>query len=489
MTFFLLRKRFILLILIGVTLGFGCGEIQTHKKKDPGSPDSHRKTDLERDPKGSDLDSDFLDSDRTDFQPLDLLGLRMIAESQDGKRPDWPDEKTNLNERSFLDEMTGEGEDILIQTLLYLPDPNSPHPDHRKELFFVWPDHALGVPLQSVVYSHRVRGAKHEEWGSLRALPAWHDGEQSRWFVPLSELYKNRDRYQAHEVSPVDTQYLILDLVPEQGLSRRMTIQFQATGGLPLTSVEPLKVVDSNEPTYRRMVHREEMVNPLPREFAIWVRKISKVTVFSVKTFLSLPSYTQQDHAPPLGPTIQYFHSSGELEVKELRVTHQRLSEEKVSQVESFEIQGDSWIRLRFLPEERLILDWWAIPSQNSVFCQLPGQQTQVYYWHTIPEQKYQKVGRMGMIPLPLEPSVLHSLPVHLFWEKVGQSWEGGLNREIRLTHSFTPEADAILSLPKSGNNRHVEYQVLSKEKIQLSQIKGENPKISSPFSCQGLFQ
>ena len=137
------------------------------------------------------------------------LKVRMVFSSPtDSKIPD-PDR--DLDFESDFDAATNDGNSIVFHQRFFLPDPSSPFPERRKELFLVWSDQLDGAAIQSATYSHHMLDAQGQWLSGAAPTPVWHDADHSRWFIPISDLFNpSRTSYPMMNINLSDTQVITL---------------------------------------------------------------------------------------------------------------------------------------------------------------------------------------------------------------------------------------------------------------------------------------
>jgi hypothetical protein len=440
---------------------------------------------------------------------------------------------------SSSDDRVTDGDKLEIHRKLFLADPNSPNPENKKEIFFVWSEDSLGSKITVAHYTHQAitkLGEKESRYGNLDPRPVWHDPERRLWFIPLAHLFSLHPDYNQNVVRLEDTQFLNLSLVLENGQKVVVYLQFQVSGAL-----SQVQVVDSTpvpDPTPRVgdliqslpnqgwVLKRESLTNPASRPYTLWFRTgavgslrssssltESVETALRLKTVLSKPTYERQFSAPPLGPNYVYYQTTGLLEVSRLEVFHGN------GEKETFSLNEGQWASVTLRPLETLELRWMARPAMTTLTCQLPPPSTEDLSWQKTFERTYHLEPasvdsyweHVKIFPEPVRNQMLdeirkklppvvvndpvreperHIVKVEIKWESVAAQFEGKWNREIRLAHSFTAEEEATRIVPsgETGDSKR-EYLVLASETFKQTNSVGQVPDHLENLNCQGIIR
>ena len=486
------KKNVLFCLALGATFGLqvGCGSTQ-------GTPPPAETPQVEERP-SIPVSKVGQSPDESVSQAASMLGLRIISEAVNGRDPQSPDSQVDLTRRSDLDDSTAEGNEILLHRKLYLPDVRSPQRDHRRNLFFVWPEDSLGSRLSSAVYSHRIVNANDQVLGNLIPERAWHDTDHHRWFIPLTQIFRNRVGYAERDMGPEDIQELTLELTLENGGMRFVRIRFQAVGPYPEVQVapnpapQPAQAADLIRQTSERgwQIYQEQITNPLPREFFLWFRNAPVGAGLSLKSYIRHPFFRERPTAEPEGPFWLNDQSTAQLEVNSLGVRHGNGEEERIR------LRPGQWSRVILRPLEVLTLEWWAHPVPNSRECHLFPAQIAFLNWQVpppplvrwrsdIPEgiQRHMEEALTG----PRLPEA-RSRQVQIQWEFVGASLSGQWNRDIRLTHPFLAEREAAQQRGEAPSPTDF-IRLGDPNPVRTEFLQGQRDAQASDYPCQGIFR
>jgi hypothetical protein len=475
-------------------------------------------------------------------RPAEILGLKVIAEDLGGGNSNLPDPKVKFPKKTSSESITAEGKDVHIHEKLFLRDPNSPSSEHHKNLFLVWPDQLQKVKITAADYSHRVLNEKNEWVGNFERRQAWQDPENHRWFIPISELYKNSKDYGEMDVSLADTQFIYLDLTLENGQSLKIQIQFQVVGPFPAAQInyvdfDPATAAPQFVKTVSQtgwIVRREKVVNPTSRSFQLWLRANTAPHSLNLDTYLKYPSYVLHRHSPPTGPKSNYEYSRGEMEVTHIDVIHEDGAKDSV------DFKNNEWFSIVLNPNETLKLEWRAQPSNRARSCSVPQSHGIQATWQrkpvqttpvqttpvqTTPETRPTRVP--VVLPLPGGTSIVvqsqspfrladlipivapsgsnstynsasNSAPrtpkvktrtLQIGWNLTSGRVSGAWSREIRLVHPFTSKEDATWDHTRESVDRpSIQYFILGQGSLPTDIHSSPAPARAKAFNCQGIF-
>lgn len=461
------------------------------------------------------------------------LGLRVVSESADGSDPNVPDPRVDLAQTSSLDKGLRQGKEIHLRNTLFLRDPLSPVEDHRKELFFVWPENSLGVPLTAARYTHRIQKANGSQKGSLQSKAVSYDQNQKRFFIPLAELFGPGLPELPQDVQAKDTQWIRLDLTPQNGANIYIEIRFQAVGPLPV--LRPIsKTIDPPQTTQIFLkqisdegwtIYQDELTNPNDRPFSLWAKfeKDSLTEQMRLEHFLKFPEFREEAYYPPKGPYWKYRLSTAKMDLF-LEVHHQ---DGKIEYPEVSDVSSEGWMQFTLAARETIRLLWRVFPSDPVQKCSLPESQAFNFHWTVGDPPTYHKWNQnkqkwdeiwQAVHRLPSHCGAKHDFPAMtrkianesglggfdpdrpepdpasrslraatrtVDWSIAGARLAGKWSREVRIAHPFTQEAHAIAPVPS--------VEVLNAIPWESHQSRTDVGEVQDPasltlFGCQGIF-
>lgn len=158
----------------------------------------------------------------------ETLGIRTIpasSKSIDGQQIKCPDPSVSFENSPNPGKGWNKQVKFQENQLSYLQlIPVSP----QKELFFVWPADSLESSIFSAEYLHRILDSNNHWIENLGPKSALYDPSQKRWYIAISDLFKNTPRYQAKGIFRADTQVLTLNLTLTDGKKISIEIRFRA---------------------------------------------------------------------------------------------------------------------------------------------------------------------------------------------------------------------------------------------------------------------
>ncbi len=423
------------------------------------------------------------------------LGLRVVPEAADGSDSNRPDPQFNWAAVANAEEASWDETGGVFHRKIFLVDPESSLPEHKRHLFFVWPENPWGSPIRSASFTHRIVSPLNHWRGTLNPMPVWHDLENQTWFIPISEIFRASENYKALDASGEDTQIIHIDLILENGLSVPVEIRFQAIGPIPdirheLHPVPPSpNAVEFVKSISRegRVVRIESWTNPSSRPFTLWVRAQTGRQALKLHTEIQMSEYTPRGDGPPLGPHLRSQNSSAELSVTQIVAEHGGPGGESE---ESSDV-GNQWVSFTLKAAEVLYLYWRANPSVGVRDCLIPPPQIIPMSWLEIFPQTFSRVlnipiGVWQDRPDPLRPPAYHTQNMTHHSRVVGGALQGNWEGEVRLVHPFTSQQEATRA-NAPGSSR--EYRVLWSSALQEALVaESFNPALPS-YYCQGIFR
>ncbi len=507
------------IVIFWMVQNYGCGPARPFL--DAPSPEI---TVSQHSEKGSSTDDSEENSEKSQLPTklAEALGLRVISEMSDKSDPRRPDPHAKLEEEVAQEFCTQVGNEIIFHKKFFLPDSELPGSQRNLEQFFVWSENFLGAPIVSATFYHRILNTQNQLVQSQGPLLVGHDREAHRWFIQISELFRNLKGYEEMNIDGQHTQEVVLELVLEKGPNVVVQIKFQVSGALPKIKSkisEPEKLPDSKSFVKAAsnegwIVLEEKISNPTTRPFTLWLRAKTPSLPLRLVTGIMTPTYLERSNHPPERGEPKYYHSTGGFQISTLEVEH----EDK--QGESHPLILDQWIGIPFHPKETLTLKWRAKRGIDVPHCSLPPSQWVNLYWLEIPPQTFRQetwiekvehvvvpkiIGHYGgvtpraeyrdevrsrSVANPLSPPLLKSIAVNIDWTIMGAELLGNWSREIRLAHLFTPKEDAIRD---TSNDTHesseVSQYLIASEEIKTD-ISPANVAVKTwDFLCQGVFR
>ncbi len=240
---------------------------------------------------------------------FEKLNIRLVRAGSD---PVLPDQGFDLKSERREDKVSYSNDGIVFTNNIIIGERAT-----RKAIFLVWDENSLGAPITRVSATHRVEQLNNREVGEFATVPVLSDIQSSRWFVALNPLFAGDGLDEYSGIQHV----LRLDLVQSDGLRRRVSVRFRATGpnpGLKIHSesgstAEPLEMIgklgqdilgfyriEVRNPANRPQVVQLIGVGPNASRFEIYlVRK----TTYDPRVGNSVPganSVAFQSSAPPV---------------------------------------------------------------------------------------------------------------------------------------------------------------------------------------------
>jgi hypothetical protein len=455
------------------------------------------------------------------------LGLRVVPSTAESDLLSMPDLHYNLRNTSSLSDSTIQGMEIHMHGKFHLKDSRSVNRNKHKDLYFVWPEEIANARVSYAQFSIRVQTADGRTLGRLRPIPAWHDSDRHRWYIPMAELYREFEDYSYENVSLLDTQILDLDVTLEGGIALTYHIRFQIAGPFPQPAIAAvdLPAPSSLQTVVQSVVNtgwtlkKEQISNPTQRDFKVWVRVLPGNSPILMETFLKYPKYEGRPNKRPLGPTHKKVSSKGSMEVSQVEVKHQDGTVETFpmnSGIQNGNTQTQGWASFVLKGSETVTLSWIGKPSQQASRCTVPAEQNQTFTWAKIPKQTYHwephpevskadwpafvrrkhhlfgllvPVPERRKVPDPLPPPVIRTKQYPIRWSISGAQIYGDWIRELRLSHIYAQERQVIQEAGTAGaSDLPIDYSPMGSQSQPVRLIQGSIPASGhGTHNCQGF--
>ena len=441
------------------------------------------------------------------------LGVRVQFGSAGNNPPPLPDPAADLIVSGPLDEAITQDNEINYTSKLFLKDSNSQNPLRQRELYFVWPEKSLGLPIQGVTYTHSVRNIHLQGNPNFHPRAAHHDTDNHRWYIPIAHIFRDPLTQQQIPVNPSDSQEVRLEISLENGPNQIVNLHFQIIDPIPQMIWTPLELGQPAN-THQLIqetsqegitIYKEQVQNPSHQSYRLWIRSQANLSAASLRTWLHYPKYTGNADREPTGPVARYADSLGQLKVSKMIAVHENQA------TETFNLLNQEWISILLHPQETVTLKWKALRTAATPLCSLPMSQSIPFNWQTLPPPldlagywtELQKVpplvrpsvyqfmeNRRRDLELERKPT-FHTIHRIINWSFAGARLESRWSREIRVTYPFISEEEAT-SNPRERADQESDYFIgfrpLKSGNLESLRQAGLMPQANKPFTCQGVF-